>query len=188
MNIFFKILEKIFKRLKEILKRQKFKNQNLRPTTSKVLGALFSMIGHANLEGKNFLDLYTGTGAIGIRSLDLGAKNCFFVDINHEFLTIIKNKLKKMNFEGESMLIRANCETQLNKIDKVFDFIFIDPPYDQKPFDKILEQLINYKLVHEKTKIFLEHSSRIKLSDEYKIFKKKQEKKYGDTMISVYAS
>ena len=51
------------------------------------------MIGHANLEGKNFLDLYTGTGAIGIRSLDLGAKNCFFVDINHEFLTIIKNKL-----------------------------------------------------------------------------------------------
>tara|TARA_E500000081_G_C6065678_1_gene320465 strand:- start:497 stop:1009 length:513 start_codon:yes stop_codon:yes gene_type:complete len=170
------------------LKRQKFKNQNLRPTTSKVLGALFSMIGHANLEGKNFLDLYTGTGAIGIRSLDLGAKNCFFVDINHEFLTSIKNKLKKLNFEGESMLIRANCETQLNKIDKVFDFIFIDPPYDQQPFDKILEQLINYKLVHEKTKIFLEHSSRIKLSDEYKIFKKKQEKKYGDTMISVYAS
>ncbi len=170
------------------MKKQQHKNLNLRPTTSKVLGAIFSMIGHSNLERKNFLDLYSGTGSVGIRSLDLGAGNCYFVDINHEFLRLIRQKLNKLNFAERSTVIKANCENQLNKLDKLFDYIFIDPPYDQIPFEKIFDQLINYKLTHEKTKLFLEHSSRIKLTDEYKIFKKIQEKKYGDTMISVYSS
>ena len=148
---------------------------------------MFSMMGHYNLEGKNFLDLYSGTGSIGFKALDLGIQNCYFVDINQEFVRQIKNKLIKLNLENRSTVIKANCETQLNKIKEVFDFIFIDPPYDQKPFEKIFDQLINYKLVYEKTKLFLEHSSRIKLSDEYKIFKKVQEKKYGDTIISIFS-
>jgi len=170
------------------LKKHQFKNQNLRPTTSKVIGAVFSMMGHHNLEGKKFLDLYSGTGSIGFKALDLGVQNCYFVDINQEFLSQIRKKLMKLNFQSNSTVIKANCETQLNKIKEVFDFIFIDPPYDQQPFEKIFDQIDNYKLTHDKTKLFLEHSSRIKLSDEYKIFKKIQEKKYGDTLISVYSS
>ena len=169
------------------MKKHQSRNQNLRPTTSKVMGAVFSMMGHYNLEGKNFLDLYSGTGSIGFKALDLGIQNCYFVDINQEFVRQIKNKLIKLNLENRSTVIKANCETQLNKIKEVFDFIFIDPPYDQKPFEKIFDQLINYKLVYEKTKLFLEHSSRMKLSDEYKIFKKVQEKKYGDTIISIFS-
>tara|TARA_B100002019_G_scaffold287551_1_gene299698 strand:+ start:1465 stop:1977 length:513 start_codon:yes stop_codon:yes gene_type:complete len=170
------------------LKKQQHKNLNLRPTTSKVLGAIFSMIGHSNLMKKNFLDLYTGTGSIGLRSLDLGVENCYFVDINHEFIKLLKQKINKLNFSDRSTVLRANCENQLSKLDKVFDYIFIDPPYDQLPFEKIFDQLIICKLTHKNTKLFLEHSSRINLTDEYKIFKKIQERKYGDTMISVYTS
>ena len=83
-------------------------------------------------------------------------------------------------------LFKGNCETQLNKINETFDFIFVDPPYDQKPFEKIFEQLIDYSLVHKETRLFAEHSSRIKLADEYKLFKKETGKKYGDTSISVF--
>ena len=94
--------------------------------------------------------------------------------------------LIKQNFYSRSKLVRANCETQLNKIIGCFDYIFVDPPYEMKPFEKICDQLINNELIHEKTKLFFEHSSRIVISDEYKIFKKNQEKKYGDTSISIF--
>lgn len=169
------------------LKKPQYSELGLRPTTSKVIGAIFSMMGHSNLEGKNFLDLYAGTGSVGIRALELGAKHCFFFDRNQDFIQKIKLKTKKLKFEEKTTALKGNCETQLNKINETFDFIFVDPPYDQKPFEKIFEQLIDYSLVHKETRLFAEHSSRIKLADEYKLFKKKQEKKYGDTSISVFS-
>ena len=169
------------------MKKPQYSELGLRPTTSKVIGAIFSMMGHSNLEGKNFLDLYAGTGSVGIRALELGAKHCFFFDRNQDFIQKIKLKTKKLKFEERTTALKGNCETQLNKINQTFDFIFVDPPYDQKPFEKIFEQLIDYSLVHKETRLFAEHSSRIKLVDEYKLFKKKQEKKYGDTSISVFS-
>ena len=62
------------------MKKPQYSELGLRPTTSKVIGAIFSMMGHSNLEGKKFLDLYAGTGSVGIRALELGAKHCFFFE------------------------------------------------------------------------------------------------------------
>ena len=72
------------------MKKPQYSELGLRPTTSKVIGAIFSMMGHSNLEGKNFLDLYAGTGSVGIRALELGAKHCFFLDRNQDFIQKIK--------------------------------------------------------------------------------------------------
>ena len=98
------------------LKKFQYKKKNLRPTSSKVIGAVFSILGHENLQGKNFLDLYAGTGALGLRALELGVSMCYFVDINNKFLQKIKNQIGKYNFDGEAKMIKANCENQLGKI------------------------------------------------------------------------
>ena len=98
------------------MKKFQYKKKNLRPTSSKVIGAVFSILGHENLQGKNFLDLYAGTGALGLRALELGVSNCYFVDINNKFLQKIKNQVEKYDFEGEARMIKANCENQLGKI------------------------------------------------------------------------
>ena len=72
------------------MKKPQYSELGLRPTTSKVIGAIFSMMGHSNLEGKNFLDLYAGTGSVGIRALELGAKHCF-LHIEMHFRTFRKS-------------------------------------------------------------------------------------------------
>ncbi len=98
------------------MKKPQYSELGLRPTTSNVIGAIFSMMGHSNLEGKNFLDLYAGTGSVGIRALELGAKQCFFFDRNQDFIQKNKLKTNKLKFEEKTTALKGNCETQLNKI------------------------------------------------------------------------
>ncbi len=169
------------------MKRFQFKKKKLRPTSSKVLGAIFSILGHRNLEGKIFLDLYAGTGAVGIKSLELGASQCFFVDINNKFLQNIKKKLEKYGFVDKGKFIRANCENQLSKVNGSFDFIFVDPPYKEDPFENIITQIVNGGLSNEKTVLILEHSSRQNIDKSIKIFNMQGQKEYGDSCISIFS-
>jgi|TARA_B110000263_G_scaffold129490_1_gene112562 16S rRNA (guanine966-N2)-methyltransferase len=169
------------------LKNFQYKKSKLRPTTSKVIGAVFSILGHDKLEGKNFLDLYSGTGAIGLKALEYGVQKCFFVDKNISFLKKIQEKINILDLTKKSYIVKANCETQLKKINEVFDFVYADPPYDDNSFENIVNQLINNKLVFKNTKLVFEHSSRLKINESINIFNMIQQKKYGDSMISIFA-
>ena len=166
---------------------RKYKSKNkLRPTTSKVQLAIFSMIGHDNLIGKKFLDLYAGTGNIGMMAINYGVKLSCFVDSNPSFISKIKNKSKENNLLDKSKFLIANCETQLHKLSDKFDHVFADPPYNEEPFEKIMYQLAKNQLVHKKSKIFLEHSNKIGLKEYYEDKMRIQTKNYGDTVISVF--
>ena len=169
------------------LRNFQYKKTKLRPTTSKVMGAVFSILGHDNLFEKNFLDLYSGTGAIGFKALEYGANMCCFVDINISFLKKIQEKLDKIDFLKKSKVVRANCETQLKKINGVFDFVYVDPPYDNNSFENTVNQLINNKLVSKNTKLVFEHSTRLKVYKSINIFNMIQQKQYGDSMISIFS-
>ena len=169
------------------MKNFQYKKSKLRPTTSKVIGAVFSILGHDKLEEKIFLDLYSGTGAIGFKALEFGAKECCFVDINISFLKKIQEKINILDLTNKSSIIKANCETQLKKINGVFDFVYADPPYDHNSFENIVNQLINNKLVYKNTKLVFEHSSRLKLNESINIFNMIQQKQYGDSMISIFS-
>ena len=123
-----------------------FNLSSTRPTADMVREALFDKIG-LNVDGKFFLDLFAGTGAVGIEALSRNASKCFFADINAEAIKIIKQNLKIVkidNFEVLNFDYLTALETY-KKRGLCFDFIFLDPPYKTDYAEKSIEFIINNK-------------------------------------------
>jgi 16S rRNA (guanine966-N2)-methyltransferase len=162
----------------------------IRPTSNKVRSAIFNIL-RFDIAGKNFLDLFAGTGAIGIQAISEGASLSCFVEINYKCISTIKTNLSKLEFNGKSILFKKKVETFLeeeNELLNKFDFIFMDPPYMykyQQYFDIILK-LIKYS---KNNSIFIiEHSSNLELKSivESFTFNDYKLKNYGDTNLSIF--
>lgn len=103
-----------------------------RPITDRVKEALFNIINN-RLEGKIFLDLFAGTGSVGIEALSRGAKEAVFVEKNHQPFQIIRKNLEITNFTNQGHVYKRNAyEFLKNEKDFIFDFIFIAPPQFKK--------------------------------------------------------
>lgn len=108
------------------------KNNSTRPTMDKVREALMSSIG-VNINGKIVLDLFAGSGALGIESLSRGAKVCYFVDNDKEAIKTIKNNLSSLSVKEETHVILSSYKNFLeNNKEKKFSLVFLDPPYAKK--------------------------------------------------------
>ena len=116
---------------------------SVRPTTDKVKQSVFNMI-QFEIADKYVLDLFAGSGAMGIEALSRGAKHCTFVDINPEF---VKKNIQKLRFEDISQIIRSDYLDFLRKCDRQFDLVFLDPPYEKKMVDAALMQLVDNRLL-----------------------------------------
>ncbi|MBE5733435.1 MAG: 16S rRNA (guanine(966)-N(2))-methyltransferase RsmD [Clostridiales bacterium] len=142
-----------------------FDGDKIRPTSDKVRESFFNII-QFEIYGKSFLDLFCGTGAMGIEALSRGAKSVNFNDASKESLAILKKNLSKIKVDGDYTITNYNAQVYLKGADKKFDFIYIDPPYkselgltclplalsvlnengkiileDEKPFDKEIDGL-----------------------------------------------
>ena len=113
---------------------------SIRPTTDKIKETLFNMI-QFNIAGKNFLDLFAGSGAIGIEALSRGAKSATFVDNNDKAIAVIKENLEHTGLTDER-----------------FGIVFMDPPYDKDLYRPVMERLVKSNLIDEDTIIILEVS------------------------------
>ncbi len=129
------------------------KNFQIRPTSEKLKESIFSIIEsqkYSNcIEGKLFLDLFTGTGSIGLEAFSRGADTVYFIDKNPQSIELSKKNIIKLNLfnllEKKLFLLKTNV-LNLNNISlPVFDFIYIDPPYKTNYFNKILGSLIKNK-------------------------------------------
>ena len=118
---------------------------SVRPTTDKVKQSVFNMI-QFEVPGKTVLDLFAGSGAMGIEALSRGAKHCTFVDINPEFT---KKNITKLRFEEPTDIIRGDYLDFLGKCNKQFDLVFLDPPYEKKMIDSALKMLVGNNLLAE---------------------------------------
>ncbi|MDP4118078.1 MAG: 16S rRNA (guanine(966)-N(2))-methyltransferase RsmD [Bacillota bacterium] len=99
-----------------------------RPTTDKVKESLFSMItGH--ISGALVLDLFAGSGSLGIEALSRGAEKCVFTDMNNEAVRHINTNLDHTKLQGKAEVIKCNALTYLKECDRKFDIILLDPPY-----------------------------------------------------------
>lgn len=149
---------------------------NIRPTLEKVREAVFSMI---DVKDKKFLDLFAGSGAMGIEAYSRGAKEICFIEKNDRIISILKNNLKDLNVIGR--VIKGNVFSILKTLDEKFDVIFLDPPYDEGYIQKTLDFLKD--ISEDDTIIIIESSKR----ETFKLngFKKIKEKKYGDTIITI---
>lgn len=167
------------------------KSLNIRPLRSRIRKALFDILGN-NLEGYKVLDLFAGTGALGIEALSRGAEFVLFVDINPLSLDIIRKNLKKLGLEERAFIIKAKLPEDLPNIAKLsllnskkFNLIFITPPYEKGLSLKTLEKLpLNF--LEKKAIIVVEENSKIAFSEKISKFFLEKSRFYGETALHFY--
>ena len=148
---------------------------SLRPTSSKLREVLFNWL---QFEIQNFqcLDLFAGTGALGIEALSRGADKVVFVESNKKNYIALKNSLLELNLKSQSMLLFKDGMAWIKENDlSVFDLIFLDPPFDNNYETKVLEILCKNKNLKSSCKIYIEFSkfSEIELPKSFEILKEK---------------
>lgn len=134
--------------------------QGTRPTTDRIKETLFNMIT-PQLADCDFLDLFSGSGAIGIEALSRGARYAAFVENNKEAVECIKENLKTTKLEDQSKVLFMDVVAGIRSLeqeDKIFDIIFLDPPYDQGFEEQIIKVLEDSSIIFLSTKIIIEAS------------------------------
>lgn len=164
------------------------KNEDVRPTTDRVKESLFNIINPYIMES-SILDLFAGTGSLGIECLSRGAKKCVFVDISKESIAIVKSNIKKARVENESVVLNLDFKDAVNKLKiqkSKFDVIFMDPPYYKNMFIDALEKIDNADLLDEDGIIVVEHDSKDEFPENIGRLEKFKAKKYGNTTLTFY--
>ena len=153
-----------------------FNTDSTRPTGDKARGAIFNVIGDLILNS-TFLDLFTGTGAVGIEALSRGAKLVYGVDNNKKIIKSLNDNIKKININNFNVLNFDYTEAlkYFNKLKLNFDIVYIDPPYKSNYGTIALDLLIKYNLVNENSLIIFEHDKELNKGtfNKYKILKQK---------------
>ncbi len=119
-----------------------------RPTTDKVKESLFNII-QFELEGRRVLDLFAGTGQLGLEALSRGAEHCTFVDMRREATALVKENIRLCRFEDRARVAQEEALSFLCACREKFDVIFLDPPYNSGLLEKSLEQLTRFDILRE---------------------------------------
>ena len=156
------------------------KGDKVRPTTDRIKETLFNIL-QPDIPGASFLDLFSGSGAIGIESLSRGAKEAVLVEQDRDALACIRANLKATRFEAEAQVKAGDVISVLRTLQHTpFDLIFMDPPYDLGWEEKVLSVLSEATYVDEYTKIIVEGSADTDLSYAEELgFSIYREKSYG---------
>ena len=157
---------------------------SVRPTTDKVKEAMFSILVD-RLWSSRVLDLFSGTGNLGIEALSIGAELCVFCDNSRDSIKMIKNNIAHCRAEGA--VVRAgDYKKILMSLNDKFDIIILDPPYDKGYMDSCFELIRENGLLAEDGVIVAEHRKQEDLPDEFHGFSKVKERKYGIVKLSIY--
>ncbi len=158
----------------------------MRPTTDRVREAVFSLLASYECAWERVLDLYAGTGALGIESLSRDAVWVDFVDREPRCCAIIKQNLEKTGFIRNAHVYCAAVNKALTFLDGIYDVVFMDPPYSDTALENVIEQLDNSDCIGDGSLIVVSHSSRVLLSACYGRLHICKERRYGDTGISLF--
>ncbi len=133
--------------------------ENTRPTTDRIKETLFNMLAN-DLYDASFLDLFSGSGGIGIEALSRGASECVFVENHPKAVAVIKENLKFTKLEEDATVMATECLTAVTRMEgrEAFSFIFMDPPYQSGLEDQVLAYLKDSSLVDEDTLLIVEAS------------------------------
>ena len=135
--------------------------ESVRPTTDKTKEAIFSII-QFDIPNAEVLDLFAGSGAIGLEALSRGAEEAVFVENNKKAADCIEENIRFTKFTEESTLMRTDVLTALCQLEgrKYFDIVFMDPPYGKELEKEVLTYLATSKLIDEDSLIIVEMSDR----------------------------
>jgi 16S rRNA (guanine966-N2)-methyltransferase len=165
-----------------------FASKDIRPTPSKVREAVFDIIGPGVIES-DFLDLFAGTGAVGIEAFSRGARRVTFVELNKKAILLIKENLIKIHLKDFSNIIRSNYQQAIKEFNlhqRKFDIIFLDPPYDRNYILKPLQEIEQNDIAKNNSIIIVQHQINEKLPNDFKRLICLKKKKYGRSAITIY--
>lgn len=159
-----------------------------RPTTDKVKEALFSMIG-PYFEGGTALDLFAGSGGLGIEALSRGMDKAVFVDLESKSIEVIRANLKATKLEDQAAIYRNDAGRALKALAKrtsQFDLVFLDPPYRMKNGDELMLTMHELELLKPEATIVLEYESKYSYPEQFGPFEQTRKAVYGETAVSIY--
>jgi 16S rRNA (guanine966-N2)-methyltransferase len=159
-----------------------------RPTTDKVKEAIFNIIG-PYFDGGIGLDLFAGSGGLGIEALSRGAEKVIFVDRDRKAVQTIHENINTCEFEEKAEVYRNDSDRALKAIlkrDLAFDLIFLDPPYMKQQLIKLLEVIDSGNLLANGGTILCEHSADVHLPESIGRFIQRKHENYGVISISIY--
>ena len=163
------------------------RSAGLRPTSERVRAAVFSMIGPWAVEATGVLDLYAGTGALGIEALSRGAGSADFVESDAGRCRDIRANLESLGLADTGKVHVGRVEKALARLDGSFGLVLIDPPYDADPWDEVMTQLDEGGMLEQEAIVVAEHSSRLELDPAYGRLTRARSRRYGDTSVSLYS-
>lgn len=156
-----------------------FNIEGTRPTMDRVKESLFGMI-QTYIPDSIVLDLFAGSGALGLEAVSNGAKECYLIDNNIEAIKTIKEN--SQNFEEQLNIIHIDYKKFLKTTDKKFDIIFLDPPYKEKQLDTSLRIIEERGLLNEKGIVICEYE----IGEPHTNLELIKEKSYGPKKIKIY--
>jgi len=157
-----------------------------RPVTDLVRGSIFAILENMVKDWTQVLDLFAGSGALGIEALSRGAEWADFVDSEPKCCDIIRENLEKTRLSGQARVFCCNAFRALSTLTKEYNIILMDPPYANESNDDFIMQLAQSRLVGKKTTVVTTHSSRIPLEQSYADLKMVKEQRHGDSCVSFY--
>ncbi|MGN0546602.1 MAG: 16S rRNA (guanine(966)-N(2))-methyltransferase RsmD [Acutalibacteraceae bacterium] len=156
---------------------------SVRPTTDRVKEAVFSII-QFEIEGRRVLDLFAGSGQLGIEALSRGAESAVFVDADKNSVRVVKENLAKTKLEQFASVAQTDSLAFLSMTDRVFDIAFLDPPYQTGLLQKALASIGEH--IAQGGVVICEHPTEEKLDDCFDGLAKQKDYRYGKTEITVY--
>ena len=157
-------------------------NYDIRPTTDNVKESVFNII-QFDIEGRRVLDLFAGTGQLGIECLSRGAAEAVFIDENTAAVKIVKENLKTCGFTAA--VLQQDAMSYLRHCGR-FDLVFVDPPYDSGLYESVLETINSVDILSDGGIILCESRREKILPDMRAPYRKKKEYNYGRVKLTVY--
>jgi 16S rRNA (guanine966-N2)-methyltransferase len=169
-------------------KLQSVRGMATRPTSDRVREALFNILG-AKPHGAQVLDLFAGTGALGIEALSRGASSAVFIDHSAHALSVVRKNLEHCNISASSHVIQWDIAGNLNclkRLDHPFDLVFLDPPYHKQLVPIALTHLLTRQCLSERSMVVAEHEPGCSMEMAAAGWVLEQERRYGQTMLSFF--
>jgi 16S rRNA (guanine966-N2)-methyltransferase len=164
------------------------RGRKMRPTSSLVREALFDILGQ-RLEGARFLDVFAGTGAIGIEALSRGAERLTLIENPPAAVRAIYKNLDTCGVRQQAEVIHfdaVDALMMLNNRNQLFDIVFLDPPYDDPVGEKALMTAAKYPVARQGCPVIFEHFHKLELGQAFGGLSRARQERYGDTCLSFY--